>query len=331
MNDVILAEVTRGGVVESVHAGSGVAVNRNGELLAVWGNANRPIFPRSAMKSLQALTVLSYGTVLSEQQTALACASHHGEVIHENLVQKWLTEMRLTAEHLSCGPDLPRYPEDQKRLLANNIGPSRIYHNCSGKHCSQLAFCQHQGWDIFNYQEQDHPAQKAMLVMLSELAEENINNIGIDGCTLPAPQLTLMGFARALAKISAPQLLTRSLNDAAQKIIESTIRFPELTGGSKASNSLMTAASNKKFFAKNGAEGVYAVILPEAQVAMALKIADGNMRGADVAIAGMLFQMADDLNLNKDAIKKFCSENVTNSNGTKIGTYHFSGIKPSKS
>ena len=59
MNDVILAEVTRGGVVESVHAGSGVAVNRNGELLAVWGNANRPIFPRSAMKSLQALTVLS--------------------------------------------------------------------------------------------------------------------------------------------------------------------------------------------------------------------------------------------------------------------------------
>ena len=84
-----------------------------------------------------------------------------------------------------------------------------------------------------------------------------------------------MGFARALAKISAPQLLNRSLSDAAQKIIESTIRFPELTGGSKASNSLMTASSNKKFFAKNGAEGVYAVILPEAQVAMALKIADG--------------------------------------------------------
>ena len=116
--------------------------------------------------------------------------------------------------------------------------------------------------------------------------------VGIDGCTLPAPYLSLQGFARALAKITAPNLLKGKMQDAAVQIIKSTIKFPFLTGGTKSPNSIMTAASSKKFFAKNGAEGVYAVIFPLAKAAMVLKIADGNMRAANVAIAGMLNQMA---------------------------------------
>ena len=329
-SDILMAEIMRGGAVESTHLGSGALVSATGELQAVWGDAERQIFPRSAMKSLQTLTILAHGTKLTDQQTALACASHHGETMHETAVKQWLLEMSLSADHLSCGPDVPRYPEDRQRLREQNIPASRIYHNCSGKHCGQLAFCQHQGWDVLDYNLAEHPAQQAMLTMFTELAEEPIDILGIDGCTLPAPRLSLAGFARAVAKISAPDLLKGTMSKSAEQIISSTIQFPFLTGGSKSPNSIMTAASSKKFFAKNGAEGVYAVILPEARAAMALKIADGSMRAADVAIAGMLSQMADQLGLDKTVLSRFCSEDMFNSASKKVGVCRFANIKPTK-
>ena len=329
-DDILMAEIIRGDAVESTHFGSGVLVSATGELQAVWGDAERQMFPRSAMKSLQTLTILAHGTKLTDQQTALACASHHGETMHETAVKQWLLDMSLSAEHLSCGPDVPRYPEDRQRLREQNISASRIYHNCSGKHCGQLAFCQHQGWDVSNYNLAEHPAQQAMLAMFTELAGEPIDILGIDGCTLPAPRLSLAGFARALAKIAAPDLLRGTMSKSAEQIISSTMQFPFLTGGSKSPNSIMTAASSKKFFAKNGAEGVYAVILPEARAAMVLKIADGNMRAADVAIAGMLSQMADQLGLDKTVLNRFCSEDMFNSASKKVGVCRFANIKPTK-
>ena len=138
----------------------------------------------------------------------------------------------------------------------------------------------------------------------------------------------MQGFARALAKITAPNLLKGKMQDAAVQIIESTIKFPFLTGGTKSPNSIMTAASSKKFFAKNGAEGVYAVIFPLANAAMVLKIADGNMRAANVAIAGMLSQMADTLDLDKDVLARFSCEDMFNSVNQKIGECQFSKIMP---
>jgi L-asparaginase II len=248
--------------------------------------------------------------------------------MHETAVKQWLLDMSLSAEHLSCGPDMPRYPEDRQRLREQNIDASRIYHNCSGKHCGQLAFCQHQGWNVSDYNLASHPAQQAMLTMFTELADDSIDIVGVDGCTLPAPRLSLVGFARALAKIAAPDLLKGVMSKAAEQIISSTMQFPYLTGGTKSPNSLMTAASSKKFFAKNGAEGVYAVILPEARAAMALKIADGSMRAADVAIAGMLAQMAEHLNLDKDMLNKFSVEDMHNSANNKIGVCQYANIMP---
>ena len=328
MADILMAEIMRGGAVESTHFGSGVLVSATGELQAVWGDAERQMFPRSAMKSLQTLTILTHGTKLTDQQTALACASHHGETMHEHAVKQWLLDMSLSAEHLSCGSDMPRYAEDRQRLREQNIDASPIYHNCSGKHCGQLAFCQHQGWDVSDYNLASHPAQQAMLAMFTELAGEPIDIVGVDGCTLPAPRLSLVGFARALAKIAAPDLLKGTMSRAAEQIMASTMQFPFLTGGSKSPNSIMTAASSKKFFAKNGAEGVYAVILPEARAAMALKITDGSMRAADVAIAGMLSQMAEHLNLDKDMLNKFTTEDMYNSANTKVGVCRYTNIMP---
>ena len=321
----------RGGAVESTHFGSGVLVSATGELQAVWGDAERQMFPRSAMKSLQTLTILTHGTKLTDQQTALACASHHGETMHETEIKQWLLDMSLSAEHLSCGPDMPRYVDDRKRLREQNIDASRIYHNCSGKHCGQLAFCQHQGWNVSDYNLASHPAQQAMLTMFTELADDSIDIVGVDGCTLPAPRLSLVGFARALAKIAAPDLLKGVMSKSAEQIMASTMQFPYLTGGTKSPNSIMTAASSKKFFAKNGAEGVYAVILPEAQAAMALKIADGSMRAADVAIAGMLGQIAKRLNLDKDMLNKFSVEDMYNSTNTKVGVCRYANIMPIQS
>ena len=328
MKNILMAEVIRGGAVESMHYGSGVLVSSDGKLLAAWGDENGKLFPRSAMKSIQTFTILCHGTKLNDKQAALACASHHGEEMHTKEINSWLDGMKLTSENLSCGLDLPRNSADRQLLRDQNIDASRIYHNCSGKHCGQLAFCQNQGWDIDNYHLVSHPAQKAMLSVFQDLAEEKIDIIGVDGCTLPAPYLSLQGFARALAKITAPNLLKGKMQNAANLILKSTIQFPYLTGGTKSLNSILTAASSRKFFAKNGAEGVYAVIFPEAKAAMVLKIADGSMRAANVAIAGMLSQMARTLDLDKDVLDSFSNEDMFNSANQKIGHCQFSKIMP---
>jgi L-asparaginase II len=69
------------------------------------------------------------------------------------------------------------------------------------------------------------------------LQDEPIDIVGVDGCTLPAPRLSLVGFARALAKIAAPDLLKGVMSKAAEQIISSTMQFPYLTGGTKSPNS----------------------------------------------------------------------------------------------
>ena len=90
----IAVEVTRGGMVESVHRVAAAVVDRHGGARLTWGDDSRPIFPRSAIKPLQALTVIESGAAdafdLSADEIALSCASHRGEPMHVMRVAAWL-------------------------------------------------------------------------------------------------------------------------------------------------------------------------------------------------------------------------------------------------
>src|SRR5690606_29385939 len=53
----ILAEAVRGNWVENRHRGAFIILDADGTVIASAGDVERPVFPRSAIKSMQALAI----------------------------------------------------------------------------------------------------------------------------------------------------------------------------------------------------------------------------------------------------------------------------------
>ena len=320
MNIVKMVEVTRSGFTESIHCGVAVLINSNGEILQEWGNSNALIYPRSALKPIQSLNLYKDGVAkalgLSDNLIALTTASHHAENIHQKMINNWLKKMNLKEKHLSCGPSWPWNIKDQFKAHSKYKVKRKIFHNCSGKHCGHLAVSKYKNLPIKNYQNKDHPIQKDLIKLIEDLSKYKIKNVGIDGCTLPNPLIPLKKFAFATAQLAD----YKKLNDhsaIAKRIFNSCIKFPEIAGGSKSINSILTKLSNGKVFVKNGAEGVFVAIIPELKSALAVKIIDGARRAAEVAIAGLISELKI---INNDQIEKIKKSPIKNSAGQIIGS-----------
>ena len=307
-----MVEVTRGNFTESVHHGVAVLINSNGEILQEWGNSNIPIYPRSALKPIQSLNLYKDGIAealnLSNDFIALTTASHHAEDIHQKMIKNWLKKIHLKEKHLSCGPSWPWNAKDQFKAYTKYKTKRKIFHNCSGKHCGHLAVSKYKNLPIKNYQNKDHPIQKDLIKLIEDLSRHKIKNIGIDGCTLPNPLIPLKKFALAAAQLADYKKLNEH-SAIAKRIFDSCVKFPEITGGSKSINSILTKLSNGKAFIKNGAEGIFVAIIPEKKSALAVKIIDGASRAAEVAIAGLLSEVKI---VNAEKIKKRPIKNSTN-------------------
>ena len=317
---VDLVQVTRGDVTENIHQGVAVAMDSTGRIIKQWGDVKTEIFPRSALKPIQTFGIITSGADkalnINEERIALATSSHHAEPVHLEMVKSWLIELKLEEEDLALGPAWPLGAKRKDYILRHEGRKSRIYHNCSGKHCGQLSICVHQKFKTLNYQEPKHPVQKLFIENLEKLAETKIKHLGIDGCGLPAPSLPLERFAYALTKFADPSKLEGIEQKAAIKIFQCCVKYPILFGGSESVNSILTKSSNKKILVKNGADGVFSAIIPEEKVSVVVKIKDGNMKAAEVAIAGILKELKF---LNNDEVDKLISQPILNSAGTKSG------------
>jgi len=312
MNSVKMVEVTRGNFTESTHHGIAVLINSNGEVLREWGNSSTLIYPRSALKPIQSLNLYKDGVAeslnLSDDFIALTTASHHAENIHQKMINNWLKKINLKEKHLSCGPSWPWNIKDQFKAHTKYKVKRKIFHNCSGKHCGHLAVSKYRNLPIKNYQNKDHPIQKELVKLIEDLSKYKIKNIGVDGCTLPNPLIPLKKFALATAQLADYKKLGEH-SAIAKRIFNSCIKFPEITGGSKSINSILTKLSKGKAFIKNGAEGVFVAIIPEKKSALAVKIIDGTRRAAEVAIAGLLSELKI---INNEKIKKRPIKNSAN-------------------
>ena len=317
-----MVKITRSNFTESVHHGVAVLINSSGEVLKEWGNSNLLIYPRSALKPIQSLNLYKDGVAealnLSDNFIALTTASHHAENIHQKMIINWLKKMHLKEKHLSCGPSWPWNIKDQFKAHKKYEIKRKIFHNCSGKHCGHLAVSLHKNLTIKNYQYKDHPIQKDLVKLIEDLSKYKIKNIGVDGCTLPNPLMPLKKFALAAAQLADYKKLHEH-SAIAKRIFGSCVKFPEIAGGSKSINSILTKLSNGKAFIKNGAEGVFVAILPEKKSALALKINDGASRAAEVAIAGIL----SELKIISD--KKMKKRPVKNSSNQVIGSMQWIG------
>jgi L-asparaginase II len=312
MNSVKMVEVTRSNFTESTHHGIAVLINSNGEVLREWGNSSTLIYPRSALKPIQSLNLYKGGVAeglnLSDNFIALTTASHHAENIHQKMISNWLKKINLKEKHLSCGPSWPWNIKDQFKAHTKYKVKRKIFHNCSGKHCGHLAVSKYRNLPIKNYQNKDHLIQKELIKLIEDLSKYKIKNIGVDGCTLPNPLIPLKKFALAAAQLADYKKLGEH-SAIAKRIFNSCVKFPEITGGSKSINSILTKLSKGKAFIKNGAEGVFVAIIPEKKSALAVKIIDGTRRAAEVAIAGLLSELKI---INNEKIKKRPIKNSAN-------------------
>ena len=310
-----MVEVIRGGFTESTHRGVAVLINSSGEILQEWGNSNTLIYPRSALKPIQSLNLYKDGVAkalgLSDNLIALTTASHHAENIHQKMINNWLKKINLKEKHLSCGPSWPWNIKDQFKAHSKYKVKRKIFHNCSGKHCGHLAVSKYKNLPIKNYQNKDHPIQKDLIKLIEDLSKYKIKNIGVDGCTLPNPLIPLKKFAFAMAQLADYKKLNE-YSTIAKRIFDSCVKFPEITGGSKSINSILTKLSKGKIFVKNGAEGVFVAIIPEQKSALAVKIIDGASRAAEVAIAGLLSELKIINNEKINKIKKIPIKNSAN-------------------
>ena len=322
MKTVSLVNVTRGKEIESSHSGAAVFIDSSGKVLREWGDSSMLIYPRSSLKPIQSLNLyknkIDEKLKLEESYLAFSTASHHGEDIHVNKAEGWLKQLGLKEEDLACGEDWPKSLSDKFKAEKKYKHKRKVFHNCSGKHCAHLAVAKARDLSIQDYQKENHLIQSELIELIEELSQEKIHSMGIDGCTLPNPFMSLKSFALISARFTDFKYL-KEHGSTAQKIFNACIKFPELTGGEKSINCLLTKAAGNIFF-KNGAEGVYVALIPHLKSAIALKISDGTQRASEIAMAGII----DELNLMpKEKINSFLSKPILNSANDVVGNIEF--------
>lgn len=295
MTNPVLVEVTRGELIESVHRGAVAIVDADGQVRAALGDIDAMVYPRSSLKPIQALLLIETGSAdrfgLSDEHVALACASHSGEAMHTRLVAKWLDHIGLSEADLACGPHPPRHEPTWQAMLSRGENPTRIHNNCSGKHAGFLTVARH--WEIATggYETIEHPVQQAIATAVRELSGCEQLAWGIDGCAAPNFALPLEGFAHALARMAASDVLAPSRSRAARRIVSAMMDHPELMSGTGRACARLIRSCSGKAVVKTGAEGVYAGIVPPLGLGVAIKIDDGAGRAAEIAIASVLHSM----------------------------------------
>ena len=157
--------------------------------------------------------------------------------------------------------------------------------------------------------------------MIENLSEFKINQIGVDGCTLPNPMLPINKFGYLLAKFTDYKKID-NLGTIAKKIFESCVNEPDYAGGADSDNSLLTKLFNKRVFFKNGAEGVFVAIIPEKKISIVVKILDGSARAASTAIAGMISEL--DL-IDKSKLETYLNRTILNSIDQTVGNITWVG------
>ncbi len=292
--DPILIEVTRGALVESSHRGAIAVTDADGNLLLALGDVARPIFPRSAVKAMQALPLIESGAAdafgLGAEELAVACASHSGEAVHLAAVRRLLAKAGLDEKVLACGAHWPIGENASRELVRAGKTPTAIHNNCSGKHAGMLATAVHLGFDPRGYERPDHPVQEEIMLALSEICGVRLDRdaMGIDGCSIPTFAFPLRGLATGFARLATAKGLSPSRAEAARRVKQACFANPVLVAGENRFDTVAMRGLEPAVFAKGGAEGVHCAALPGLGIGIAVKVDDGAKRGAETALAHVI-------------------------------------------
>jgi L-asparaginase II len=274
MYESVLAEYVRDGIVESQHFGHLIALEASGAPVLIKGDPNALIYPRSAIKSIQASAMVRHGFDSQVRNLALLCASHSGSQSHQEVALQILKEAGLNENALQCVIDRPLGIAERKEW--GDKEPTRLAMNCSGKHAGMLATCVINDWPIDSYLNPEHPLQQAIRKEMETLAEENMAKVSTDGCGAPLFLMTMRGLARAFYNLATSTDLVH------KKVIAACLANPEMIAGiGRGDTELMKLVPG--LFMKIGAEGVQAAFLPDGRTVV-FKVSDGSERAHQVIL-----------------------------------------------
>ncbi len=322
MASAVLAEVRRGGHLESLHAGSLLVCDDQGKLVFSAGDPDRATFPRSAIKALQALPLVASGSAdrwaLTERELALACASHTGTPMHTETAAAMLAKAGRDVTCLECGTHWPGSTKAARTLAAGGHVPSALHNNCSGKHAGFICTAVAGGRDPAGYIQPDHPTMRDSVAAVAAVtgARLDADNRGVDGCSIPTFVTPLRALATGFARFGGGVGLPEGFAQAAARLRAAVAGHPDMIAGEGRFDTEVTAALGQAAFVKGGAEGVLAGAMPTLGLGFALKVDDGAARAADACAAWLLARF-----LGEHAVlSKWANQELRNWNGMAVGT-----------
>lgn len=328
MNAEPLANVIRGGIVESIHTGHMSVIDGTGREIVALGDPSMVTYYRSACKAFQAIPMITSGAAdafgFGDEEIALAAASHSGEPRHVAVAARMLDKIGIDKSALKCGTHLPFSSAEAKRMQRSGERASELHNNCSGKHAAMLALAKHIDADLATYDDPEHRVQKRIVRCIADFAEVEVSevHVGIDGCGAPNFAVPLSAMSRSFINLIRPSNLPKPAQKAAKRIVDAMIKHPDLIGGTERLDTLVMQAAPGRILSKVGADGVWlSAVLPCQQwptgLGIALKVADGDdTRGRPVIAIDILRQLGV---LTKNDLTELSPSPIKNRRGEIVG------------
>ncbi len=321
----ILVELSRGNWLENRHRAAFVVSDADGKVIARAGDTARPIFPRSAIKSMQALAIFASGAgdrfEFSDEELALASASHQGEPVHQEGVARLLARLGLSVDDLECGTHPPNSATAREAMRARHEAPTALCNTCSGKHAGMLSVALALGAPTRGYVGREHPVQLAVRQAIETAIGEqlSLDRCGTDGCSIPTWAAPLDAFARGFARMATGTGLSIDEAAAARRIFDAATSHPFLVGGTDNLDSDAMAAFGGRLMLKNGADGVYCGALRDKGWGFALKVDDGNPAASRALVSALLLEIAAPEADARQLLERQARQAIVNVRKTAVG------------
>jgi L-asparaginase II len=323
MANPVLIEVVRGEVVESRHRGAVAVVDAEGSCILALGDVVRPVYPRSAIKALQALPLVEAGGPellgLADEELALACSSHGGGPQHVAAAERMLARAGLDAGALECGAHWPLHHPSAFALARSGLAPSQFHNNCSGKHAGFLCLARMMKVDTRGYISPTHPVQREVKAVLQGIMGAPLDDCAVDGCSVPTWAVPLEKLAFASARFATGRGLALLRARAAARLRAACAAAPWYVAGSNRFCTAVMERFGTRIFVKTGAEGMVCAALPEQGLGLAAKIDDGAGRAAEAVMATLLARFSPSDAEGRGFLESWMRPPLRNWNGIVVG------------
>jgi len=325
MANPVVAEILRGSLVESRHRGSIAVVDADGSVVLALGDIETLVYPRSAVKAMQALVMMESGAPdrfgLGDEALALACASHGGEPGHVAVVERMLASAGVDPSALACGVHWPSHAASAQALARSGASATALHNNCSGKHAGFLCAACALGVDHRGYTEPGHPVQRAVKSVFEDLMGVAIpdEHRAVDGCSVPTWAVPLAALAHGFARFGSGRGMAPERAKAAQRLRAACAAKPWHIAGTGRFCTRVMEHFGDRVFVKTGAEGIFCGAIPGAGLGVAIKCDDGAARAAEVAMAGVIARFVPLDDEDRAALDRLLRPALRNWNGIEVG------------